>query len=286
MMSQLEPLQVGVMFWTGGELGIDGTPFEIVQMVKGLGVTCGQLGIDPDADLTPAGIEAWGRALEEQNFTLTAVFPGYRGESYADIPTVQTTVGFVPPATREEREKRTYECSDFAKALGVGEVATHIGFLSEDRDGPDYVAVRDMVRRVCDHCRRNGQRFGLETGQESATALRNFIRDVDRGNLGINFDPANMILYGCGEPLEALDMVKERVISVHCKDALWPKEKGIWGTEVPLGQGDVGMDRYVAKLRGIGYRGPLSIEREITGEEQRGDIREAIALLERLRRGG
>ena len=286
MTSQLEPLQVGVMFWTGGELGVEGTPFEIVKMVKGLGVTCGQLGIHPDADLTPAAMEAWSQALEKQNFTLTALFPAYKGESYADIPTVQKTVGFVPPATREEREKRTYESSDFAKALGIAEVATHIGFVSEDRDHPDYLAVRDMVRRVCDHCRQNGQSFGLETGQESATALRNFIRDVDRANLGINFDPANMILYGCGEPLEALEMVKESVISVHCKDALWPKEKGIWGTEVPLGQGDVGMGRYVAKLKGLGYRGPLSIEREITGEEQRADIREAIALLERLRRSG
>ena len=143
-----------------------------------------------------------------------------------------------------------------------------------------------MVRRVCDHCHENGQSFGLETGQESAAALGIFIRDVDRANLGINFDPANMILYGSGEPLEVLDMVKEWVISVHCKDALWPEEKGIWGTEVPLGQGDVGMERYVAKLKALGYRGPLSIEREITGEKQLADMREAIALLERLRRRG
>ena len=283
-MNKLEPLQVGVMFWTGGDLGVEGTPFEIVQMVKGLGVACGQLGVHPEAVLARGAVEAWSQALAKQNFTVTAVFPAYKGESYADIPTVQETVGFVPPVTREEREKRTCECSDFAKALGIAEVATHIGVVPEDRDHPDYLAVRDMVRRVCDHCRRNGQSFGLETGQESAAALKTFIRDVDRANLGINFDPANMILYGSGEPLEALEMVKERVISVHCKDAFWPKEKGIWGTEVPLGQGDVGMDRYVAKLKALGYRGPLSIEREITGKEQRADIREAIALLQRLRK--
>ena len=284
MMNQLEPLQVGVMFWTGGDLGVEGTPFEIIQMVKGLGVDCGQLGVHPEAVLTSAAMEAWSLALEKLSFTITAVFPAFRGESYADIPSVQKTVGFVPPATREEREERTYECSDFAKALRIAEVATHIGFVPEDRDHPDYLAVGDMVRRVCDHCRRNGQTFGLETGQESATALGNFIRDVDRANLGINFDPANMILYGSGEPLEALDMVKEWVISVHCKDALWPKQTGIWGTEVLLGQGDVGMDRYVAKLKALGYRGPLSIEREITGEKQLADMREAIALLKRLRR--
>ena len=287
MMNQLEPLQVGVMFWTGGELGVEGTPFEIVQMVKGLGVTCGQLGIDPDADLTAAAVDAWVQALEKQSFTITAVFPAYKGESYADIPTVQRTVGFVrpPPLAKSARNGptsartlRTRWASRRSRPISVSSRKTAM-IPTTLQYGTWFT---DCVTTAVE----NGQNFGLETGQESATALGNFIRDVDRANLGINFDPANMILYGCGEPLEALEMVKEWVISVHCKDALWPKKKGIWGTEVPLGQGDVGMDRYVAKLRGIGYRGPLSIEREITGEEQRGDIREAIALLERLRGGG
>lgn len=265
------------------KLGVEGTPFEVVRIVKQLGVSCGQLGIDPSADLSPSAVEAWSYALEKQNFTLTAVFPAYEGESYSDLSTVQSTVGFIPSSTREEREKRTYACSNFAMTLGIQEVATHIGFLPNDRNHPDYLAVRNMVRRICDHCHQNGQNFGLETGQESAIELRNFICDVDRANLGINFDPANMILYNCGDPLEALEIVKAWVISVHCKDALWPEKKGAWGTEVSLGKGAVGMDQYVAKLREFGYSGPLSIEREIVGEEQRTDIREAIALLEHLR---
>lgn len=282
-MASLEPLQVGVMFWTGGELGVDAPPHEIVRMVKNLGVSCGQLGVHAEADLGEASRQAWKEALDAEGVTVATVFPGYKGESYASIPIVQETVGFVPRQTRQEREERTYAASDFAKALGVPGLATHIGFVPEESSDPDYSAVRDIVRRVCDYCQKNGQTFALETGQESAAALKHFIADVDRPNLGINFDPANMILYGSGQPLEALEAVKDWLITVHCKDAKWSTEEGQWGTETPLGKGDVGMDRFVAKLKEFGYSGPLTIEREIVGEQQQEDIREAIALLERLR---
>ncbi len=109
------------------------------------------------------------------------------------------------------------------------------------------------------------------------------MEDVDRPNLGVNFDPANMILYGSGEPLAALEVVQRSLFSVHCKDAKWPTEPGQWGSETPLGQGDVGMDRFVAKLKDYGYTGPLTIEREIVGDAQRADIQQGVALLESLR---
>ncbi len=277
-------MQVGVMFWTGGELGMTASPDQIAGYVRGLGVSCGQLGAHGNADLGPQGRRAWKEALQTHGVTVVTVFPAFNGESYADIPTVQKTVGYIPRTTRAEREKRTLEASDFAKELGIPGVATHIGFVPEDRSDPDYGAVRDMVRRVCDYCAKNGQTFALETGQEPAHTLKEFIVDVERENLGINFDPANMILYGSGEPIEALDAVKQWLITVHCKDGVWPTEEGKLGTERPLGEGDVGMDNFVAKLKQIGYTGPLTIEREITGEAQRKDILGAIALLERLRK--
>jgi sugar phosphate isomerase/epimerase len=284
-MAQLEPLQVGVMFWTGGELGMTASPDHIAKYVKGLGVSCGQLGAHGNADLGPQGRKAWQDALRAHGVTVVTVFPAFNGESYADIPTVQKTVGYIPRATRAEREKRTREASDFAAELGIPGVSTHIGFVPEDRSDPDYIAVREMVRRVCDYCAKNSQTFALETGQEPAPTLKEFILDVERENLGINFDPANMILYGSGEPIEALDVVQQWLLTVHCKDGVWPTEEGRLGTERPLGEGNVGMDKFVAKLKQIGYTGPLTIEREITGDAQRKDILGAIALLERLRKG-
>lgn len=281
-MASLEELQVGVMFWTGGELGIEAPAGEIAASVRALGVSCGQIGLHVP-DLDDAAAEAWRRVLDEHGITVVTAWPGFAGESYASIPVCAATVGYVPPATRGERERRTYGVSDFACKLGVPGLAAHVGCLPEDRSDEQYIAVRDLMRRVCDYCAGNGQTFALETGQESAEALKLFLADVDRPNLGVNFDPANMILYGSGDPLEALETVKDHVITVHCKDGVRPQAAGEWGRETPLGAGDVGMDRFIAKLKEIGYRGPLTIEREIVGEQQRADILEAIALLNRLR---
>jgi sugar phosphate isomerase/epimerase len=283
VVTNLQPLQVGLMFWTGGELGFDAAPADIVESVRSFGVSCGQLGVHGGADLSEACARAWRSALERGGLRVVTAFTGFRGESYASIPICAQTVGYVPRANRDERERRTYEVSDFARALEIPGLATHIGCLPHDPADPDYVAVLELVRRVCDRCAENGQTFALETGQEPAPALLEFLRAVDRPNLGINFDPANMILYGSGEPLAALDALKDHILTVHCKDGTWPETPGEWGSETPLGAGDVGIERYVAALQGIGYSGPLTIEREIVGEEQREDIQRAIALLNGLR---
>jgi sugar phosphate isomerase/epimerase len=143
-----------------------------------------------------------------------------------------------------------------------------------------------VTRDVLDHCKANGQNLHLETGQESADGLLHFIADVGRDNLFVNFDPANMILYGSGEPIEALEMVGPWVRSVHCKDGKWAKKPGQeWGVETPLGEGDVGMERYLRTLDKIGYVGPLTIEREIPQEPQRqkAEIGRALNLLRELK---
>jgi sugar phosphate isomerase/epimerase len=271
-------MEIGVMFWAGRD------PHVTIREVKSLGVGCGQLGIPGDMKLDGAAAQ-WKQALTDEKFTLVTVFAAYDGESYADIPTVQRTVGFVPPATRHERELRTLEVSDFAAGIGVSSIATHIGFVPEDRSSDDYVAVRDAVRRVCDRAATHGQTFALETGQEPAAALLEFIGDAQRGNLRINFDPANMILYGTGDPIAALDTLAGHVVTVHCKDGDWPPKDspGALGEERPLGQGSVGMERFVTKLKQIGYQGPLTIEREAHDPiQRRDDILMGAELLRRL----
>ena len=278
-MQLLRDMEIGVMFWGGRD------PVLTLRELKALGVRCGQIGIPGDMKLEGAGA-AWKAALEAEQFTLVTVFGGFVGESYADIPTVQRTVGFIPPATRAEREARTLALSDFAAEVGAPSIALHVGFVPEDPGDAGYVAVRDMVRRVADYAATHGQTFALETGQEPAQVLLAFLQDVDRPNVRINFDPANMILYGSGDPIEALGILGSYVISVHCKDGDWPPKDvpGALGTERPLGQGSVGIERFIAKLKEIGYRGTLNIEREVENQEERlRDIRMAVGLLERLR---
>ena len=279
-MPALRDLEIGAMFWAGRD------PLATIREVKSLGVRCGQLGVPGQVTMDSAAAVSWRSALEAERFTLVTVFAAYNGESYADIPTVQRTVGFIPPATRAEREARTLALSNFAAALGVASIACHIGFVPEDVTHPDYIAVREMVRRVCDHAAGNTQTFALETGQEPAHVLLEFLKDCGRGNLKINFDPANMILYGTGDPIEALGVLAAHVISVHAKDGDWPPKgvPGALGTEKPLGQGSVGMERFVAKLKQIGYRNPMNIEREVEDYSRKlADMKMGVGLLTQLR---
>jgi sugar phosphate isomerase/epimerase len=236
---------------------------------------------------TPDQAEKFIARLEEFDIQLTAVFGGFDGESYADIPTVERTVGLVPVETRAARLQEMREISDFARLLGCEVIALHLGFVPHDVNAASYQEVIEVTRQLCDHATQNDQAVHLETGQETADGLLTFLTNVQRNNLFINFDPANMILYGTGEPIEALKKVGKYVRSVHCKDATWSDQPGVtWGREVALGQGQVNFEAYLTALRDIGYRGPLTIEREIPQEpeRQKAEIGGAAKLLTDLRK--
>ncbi|MEM8946309.1 MAG: sugar phosphate isomerase/epimerase family protein [Planctomycetota bacterium] len=216
---------------------------------------------------------------------VTCVFAGFEGESYADIPTVKRTVGLMPRQTRDHRAREFMQIAEFARLLEVDVVGLHIGFVPHDPQNLEYQRLVRLTQKLCDDCAARAQAIHLETGQEPAEVLMRFIEDVGCQNLYINFDPANMILYGCGEPLDALKQVGPYVRSVHCKDAIWSDRPGeTWGTEVPLGTGDVNIASYLATLEAIGYTGPLTIEREISQEPERQqrEIGQAVQLLSDL----
>ena len=285
----LEELEVGLMFWGDTE------PLKMIRAVKSLGIRCGHLGFTGAVPLAGLGA-VYKQALADEGFAVTAVFAAYDGESYADAPTVEKTVGFIPAATRAEREARTYEVIDQTAAMGVPIFACHVGFVPEDHAHPNYAPVRDLVRRICDYAAKHGITFALETGQEPAASLLHFLEDVDRPNLKLNFDPANLILYGTSEPIAALELVGKHVVSVHAKDGNWPDpaKPGTLGTEMPLGQGSVGMANFVNTLKKVGYTGPLTIEREVALDQDMDDrhqaklahvddIKAAIELLRSLR---
>jgi L-ribulose-5-phosphate 3-epimerase len=274
----LEDLEIGVMFWAAKDAR------KTIQHVKGFGVRAGQLGFPGELPLDGAA-ERWDEALTAEHFTVVTAVCSYVGEDYADIPTVQRTVGLIPPSTRAERMARTKAVSDLARALAIDSVACHIGFVPHKQDHPVYTGIRDVVRELCDYCGQNGQFFTLETGQEPAKVLLRFMEDVDRPNLKLNFDPANMVLYGTGDPIEALNALSKHVISVHCKDGDWPprdKPEAL-GVERPLGEGSVDIPQFITKLKECGYRGILSIEREEPDEKKRAaDICKAVAMLKKL----
>lgn len=255
------------------------------EVIRDLQVPTIQLHAPHGNSRTPGKAAELAKQLGDMNVRLTAVFGGFDGESYADIPTVERTIGLVPEATRAARLAEMKEIADFAKALDCDTVALHLGFVPEDENDPRMGGIVDVTRDLCDYCGENDQFLHLETGQETAEGLLHFIGLVRRDNLKINFDPANMILYGTGEPIPALEAVGKHVRSVHCKDGTWSDQPGVtFGCEVPLGQGDVNIKRYLETLEKIGYDGPLTIEREIPQDPERQlkEIGAAMSLLKQL----
>jgi sugar phosphate isomerase/epimerase len=276
----MEKWPLGVFASIDAGLGVQ------LEVAHELGVPTIQLHAPQKASRTPARAEQFLARLEELGITISVVFGGFEGESYADIPTVARTVGLVPPATRAARTREMLEIADFARLLGVDAVGLHLGFVPHDPADPLRGEVLAVTRRLCDHCRSQQQRVHLETGQESADTLAGFLTATQRDNLFVNFDPANMILYGSGDPIPALRKVGRWVRSVHCKDAKWAARPGAeWGREVPLGEGDVGMANFLRTLAEVGYDGPLTIEREIPQDpaRQKEEIGRGIRLLNKLK---
>lgn len=271
-----EKMPIGVFASSGAGLGLG----PAIEKVLDLGVNTVQIHAPGPDGRTPENAERVAGKFAEAGIEVTLVFCGFPGESYASIPVVRETVGLVPTATRDERVKHTRQIADFAAWMGAPGIGIHIGFVTVAWESQQFRGIAETVRDVADYCADRDLTMNLETGQENAETLLRLLETADRPNLLVNFDPANMILYGAGEPLEALDMVADYVGSVHAKDATWAEEPGeAFGVEVPLGEGDVGIETFVAKLDDIGYEGPLTIEREVSGEQQMRDIRKGVEVL-------
>ncbi len=263
-----------------------------LETVRELDVETIQLHTPHGPSRTEENAARFREQLVELGVRLSVVFAGFDGESYADIPATQKTCGLVPPETRSERLTELKEIADFARLLSseatrCGEgpipIGLHLGFVPHDSADARFADAVAATQEICDHCLPYDQAIHLETGQEPAEELLTFLGKVSRPNLFINFDPANMVLYGCGEPIEALRQVGKYVRSVHCKDAKWSDEPGVtWGEEVPLGEGAVDFQEFLSVLDEIGYSGPLTIEREIPDEPER-QKKEVAAGLELLR---
>ncbi len=193
-----------------------------------------------------------------------------------------TTIGLVPPASRSERTVQLQQAARIAAAIGVQSITTHLGFIPEFPGDEDYYGTMHAVKSVANVCKDEGIEFWFETGQETPVTLLRLIEDVGTGNLGINLDPANLLMYGKANPVDALDVFGQHVRGVHAKDGEYPTDGVSLGKEKPMGEGRVNFPLLVPKLKEKGFTGILAIEREISGPRQIEDIKRAIAILEPL----
>jgi sugar phosphate isomerase/epimerase len=271
----IEPLAIGVCSWS---LQVKSVP-ELKRFMDRLGVNVVQIACgDPhhaawdEGDAMPAAVRAAG-------FTMSGTMLGFPGEDYTTPAHIQKTGGFGDPATRPERLERFRWALERTRALGLNDIMLHAGFIPEPNDS-DRKGFLDTLGKVSSLAAEKGVTVAFETGQETADLLRLTLDELKCPNLKVNFDPANMLLYDKGDPIRAVEILGPDIRSVHVKDANRPKIAGQWGEEVPLGQGQVNIRRFVQTLKRVGYQGPLCIEREVGNQDQRfADIVSGIEYL-------
>ncbi len=226
------------------------------------------------------------QAVKEYGIEITAFWCGWVGPKAWNFTEGPETLGIVPVAYRAQRVENLLEGARYAKRLGITDVVTHMGFIPENMTDPAWSGVVAAVRAVAKALKRSGQNLLFETGQETPVVLLRLFEAIDTGNLYVNLDPANLILYGKANPVDALDVICSLVRGVHAKDGLYPTDGFELGHEVKVGTGKVDFPRFLAGLRACGYDGSLTIEREISGEQQIRDIIETrqylLDLIEKL----
>ncbi len=258
---------------------------EALRRVHELGFPTCQMTCWHDDLFTDAAAEEVVDAMRRYSVEITTLWTGAPGRYVWDFIEGPSTIGLVPPATRARRLLALKRGSDFARRTGIRSITTHVGFIPENPADPDYAGVVQALKEIAAHCAANGQGFWFETGQETPVTLLRTMQDVGAANLGVNLDPANLLLYGKANPVDALDIIGPFVRGVHAKDGEYPTEGRHLGQEKPLGQGRVNFPALIGKLVALGYEGALTIEREISGPRQIADIQAGKRFLEGILEG-
>ena len=228
---------------------------------------------------TDMSADAVKKAREATGITVTAVWGGWSGPCEWNFSYGPSTIGLVPAAYRETRLNALKKASDFAEKIGVDKVITHVGFIPENPDHPDFAGTVGALRNLCRYMKAKNQYFLFETGQETPVTMLRTIQAIGLDNVGINFDTANLILYGKANTLDALDVFGQYVMDTHIKDGFYPTDGMSLGKEAAAGKGKANLPAVVKKLGELGYTGAFTIEREISGDQQIADIKMARDLL-------
>jgi L-ribulose-5-phosphate 3-epimerase len=269
-----KPLRLGLILGAGND------PDAAIAKVRSLGLPTCQLFVDDFASAADAA--RLRQAFDKHNVEATSLVVGGPGPEIYDFYRGPLTIGLLPRDTRAARIAQIKKASDFAKQAGIPAVQTHCGFIPEDPNDPLYKELVVALRDVASYCKANNQYFRCETGQETPITLVRAIRDAAVDNLGVNFDLANLILYGKANPVDAIEIFAPYIQGIHAKDGVWPTNPKDLGEEVPIGKGKVDFPRIIARLKALDYSGAVTIEREISGPQQMADVRASIEYLEKL----
>ena len=279
-MRHAEELCVGTM------VRFNNAPEKSFQQLKAYRLSHCQLAAPPDEYLYGAQGRRNTRnllnALEEFDICVTSLFISFPNQDWSDV---KNGIGLTPSATRAQRIVRACRSADWARDLGITQIASHVGYISDDPQDPNYPGFVEAMRGFCLLLEANGQLLAYETGMETAETHVRVMKDIGVDNQRLNFDPANLLIYNTDDPMAMVEAMGKLVVHVHCKDANRPLANEKLGRETRLGDGQTNFSDLFKALYRQGYRGPLTIEREIApGAEQDGDIKHAIGLIESLKK--
>jgi sugar phosphate isomerase/epimerase len=270
------PITLGKVVWVGAGQTAD----SVVREVQELGLHSCQIGFD---NLSTSMVPELRKALDRYGVQATAISehnPGKRIFNFYEGP---LTVGIIPLDTRQARIQALKVAADVASEAGIPAIHTHLGFIPEDPNLAKYRSAVEAVREVAQHCKQRGVRLLCETGQETPITMVRLIEDVNTGNVFVNLDVANLILYGKGNPVDAMEVFGDRVRGIHAKDGRFPTNPHDLGQETAIGQGKVDFPAVFQKLKNVNYVGTMMIEREVgSDEERRRDILASMVFLQDL----
>jgi sugar phosphate isomerase/epimerase len=252
---------------------------DLIAKVKELGLQHVQIGVGPWLEKEDFSDDV--AAILQSGLTLTATALWFPTENYSTISMARSGGGFGPDEQWPLRQKLAVRAGKLTAELGAKFLSCHIGVVVASSD-PAYALLVERVREVADSFAQNGVDLLIETGPEPASVLLQFLNDLNCRNVGVNYDPANMILWGSGDPIASIPILGRHIKHVHVKDAIASsKPRMDWGREVVFGSGEVEPLIFLDELEEIGYSGPLCIERE-AGENPLADVRAAIRALKEI----
>jgi sugar phosphate isomerase/epimerase len=253
-----------------------------IKKAKDLGCECCQINVWDTSLYTDETAKKITEAAEEYGIELSTLWTGWSGPAEWNFTGGPMTLGIVPPEYRMKRMEEILMGAEFATKIGVSRIATHVGFLPENVNDPQYYSIIAAIRYIATKCREMGLCFLFETGQETPITLLRVIEELGLDNLGINMDTANLILYGKANSADAITVFGKYVMDTHIKDGFYPTEGKKLGREVKVGEGLANIPEVIKRLREVGYKGNFIIEREIRGEQQTKDIIDTIAFLKEI----
>ena len=241
-----------------------------------------QLNVWDQSLMTDENVELISSLTQKYGIKISAMWCGWEGPQVWDFYEGPTTLGLLPEEYRENRIGNLCNGLDFAKKLGIIDVATHFGFIPENPNDPQFSPLCEAIKTVALHAKENGQYMLFETGQETPVAMLRCFEKIGLDNLGVNLDTANLILYGKANPVDALDVFGKYVRNIHAKDGCYPTNGHDLGPETRIGDGKVDFKALIKKLHELGYNSYMTIEREISGDQQNTDILHAREYLNEI----